>query len=415
MSEKLSAVFQEVLQISKERLNMKTDISIIIPIYKGQQFIPYWLKKIENNLTHISSLHLRSELILVNDFPEEQIKMEDLQTGELSLKVLNSKVNRGIHGARTYGLEHAEGEWVVFLDQDDWITDDYLLKQKLCIKDADAVICNGYIKKTCMDTSRFIYTDYEKQKSVKDLATYIKDGNPIYSPGQVMLKREAIPCPWYQHKLKMNGADDYYLWILMLKEGKRFVLNEEKLYTHVGHGNNASNDIASMLKSTREVEQILIADHMLSDEEKEVILNRKPLEAERLKYADMIAVYDYWLYLEKRKQSVAGFLREHGYSKIGIYGMAGIGNRLYDFLSDSDIETIFAIDRRAKTFTCSIPVFCLEDTQVEGYMKQADAIIVTAETAFDAIKAEIEKKYVIPVLSFKSILLEMITAMENYV
>ena len=127
---------------------MKTDISIIIPIYKGQQFIPYWIRKIEKNAVHLNSLHLRCELILVNDSPEEEIRAEDLQTCGLSLKVLNSKENRGIHGARIYGLEHAEGEWIVFLDQDDWITDDYLLKQKLCIKDADVVICNGYIKKS---------------------------------------------------------------------------------------------------------------------------------------------------------------------------------------------------------------------------------------------------------------------------
>ena len=394
---------------------MKTDISIIIPIYKGQCYISYWIKKIEKNLVHLNSQHLKCELIMVNDFPEEQIKVEDLGTDNLTLKVLNSKVNRGLHGARIYGLEHAKGEWIVFFDQDDWIADDYLLKQKLCINDADAVVCNGYFKSVCADISRFIYVNYEDQKKVKDLSFYITVGNPIHSPGQVMLKREAIPSFWYQHKLTVNGADDYYLWILMLKEAKKFVLNEEKIYTHVGHGGNTSNDISSMLKSVYEVEQILVANNILNKEEKAIFLNRTPLEAERPKSADIIAVYDYWLYLEKRKQSIAVFLREHGYFKIGIYGMGYIGNRLYDFLSDSDIETTFAIDRRAKTFTCSIPVFCLEDTQVEGYMKQADAIIVTAEAAFDAIKAEIEKRYEISVLSLKCILLEMIAAMENYV
>ena len=394
---------------------MKTDISIIIPIYKGQQFIPYWIRKIEKNAVYLNSLHLRCELILVNDFPEEEISAENLQTYGLSMKVLNSKENRGIHGARTYGLEHAEGEWVVFLDQDDWITDDYLLKQKLWIKDADAVICNGYIKKICTEISRFIYADYEEQRRTKALSFYISTGNPVCSPGQVMMKKNAISSSWRRNKLKTNGADDYYLWILMLKEGKNFVLNEEKLYTHVGHGNNASNDNFSMVKSIREVEQLLISDNVLNDEEKEIILSRKTPGAERLKFADIVAVYDYWLYLEKRKQSIAEFLRERGYFKIGIYGMGYIGNRLYDFLSDSDIETIFVIDRQAGKFACSIPAFCLEDTQIEGYMKQADAIIVTAEAAFESIKEEIEKRYVIPVLSFKDILVEMMEATEKNV
>ena len=48
-------------------------------------------------------------------------------------------------------------------------------------------------------------------------------------------------------------------------------------------------------------------------------------------------------------------------------------------------------------------------------MKQADAIIVTAEAAFESIKEEIEKRYVIPVLSFKDILVEMMEATEKNV
>lgn len=87
------------------------------------------------------------------------------------------------------------------------------------------------------------------------------------------------------------------------------------------------------------------------------------------------------------------------------------GNRLYDFLSDSEIETIFVIDRRAENFICSVPACCLEDKEIENYMGQIAAVIVTAESTFDSIKREIEKRYMIPVLSFKSILLEMIAAM----
>ncbi len=393
---------------------MKADISIIIPIYKGKQYISYWLNKIEKNLIHLRALHLKCELILVNDFPEEQIALEDFLVCELSVKVLNSKENRGIHGARIYGLEHAEGEWIVFLDQDDWITDDYLLKQKICIQNADAVVCNGYTKNICTNISRFIYVDYEDQKRVKDLSFYISTGNPIYSPGQVMLRKKAIPCSWGRYQLKVNGADDYYLWILMLKEGKEFVLNEEKIYTHVGHGKNASDDRAAMARSIHEVEQTLITNNILSDIEKEIILRRKIPGLNRDKTADIILVYDYWLYLEKRKQSITDFLQKRGFLKIGIYGMGSIGNRLYDFLV-RDIEIIFAIDRQAKMFMCSVPVFCLEDVQIKKYMEQIDGIIVTAESAFEVVKEEIEKRYGVPVLSFKSILLEMIEAMEKHI
>jgi len=392
---------------------MKADISIIVPIYKGQKYIPYWLNVVEKNAIHLNALQVQCELILVNDFPEEKIAVKEQNDHGFILKVLNLCENRGIHGARVYGLEHAEGDWVVFLDQDDKITDDYLVKQKRCIGDADGVICNGYVKYFCKDICDFIYVDSDAQKITKDLSYYIAIGNPICSPGQVMLKRKAISVFWRQHILKVNGADDYFLWILMLKEGKEFALNEEKLYIHIGHGSNVSNDMLSMSKSIHEVDHILVTNNILDDMEKEIILNRKMPGLDRSKSTDIIMVYDYWMYLENRNQSIADFLREHGYFRIGIYGMGYIGNRLCDFLSVSDIVTVFVVDRRAKNFICSIPVFCLEDIQIKDYIPQVDAIIVTAESVFESVQKEINKRYDIPVLSFKSILLEMIEAIGD--
>ena len=388
---------------------MKADISVIIPIYKGSQYIPYWIDKVRKNIIHLNALHLECELILVNDFPEEPFNAKDFFDVEFNLKVLNSEKNQGIHGARVYGLEHAQGDWIVFLDQDDWIEDDYLVKQKLCIGDADAVVSNGFSKLFCKDISNYIYADINEQKCVIDLSYYISEGNPIYSPGQVMLKKSAIPHLWCQNRLKENGADDYLLWMLMLREEKKFVLNEEKIYTHVGHGSNASNDMLSMVDSIREVEEILVKNNLLDNLEREAIRNREKACVSAFRYTDIITTYDYWLYLESRNQKINDFLCEQGYFKIGIYGMGSIGSRLYDSLADSDVEIVFAIDRQAKKFVCSIPVLCLEDAQVEDYMKQVNVIVVTAQSAFESIKREIEeRKYEVLVLSFKDILLEMI-------
>lgn len=387
---------------------MRIDISVIVPIYKGKQFIPYWLDTIQKNAVYLSGLKLQCELIFVNDYPEEKIVVEDLHTYGFELKVLNSNENRGIQGARIYGLEHAEGEWIVFLDQDDWITEDYLIKQKQCIDGADAVICNGYIKYFCKNINQLLYADNRAQECTKDLSYYISKGNPIFSPGQVMIRRESIPKLWCQNKLEINGADDYFLWILMLKSGKKFLLNYDTLYTHVGHSKNVSNNRFAMSQSVHRVEQILIERNLLNEEEKEIIKSRKIIDPVKYKSSDIIMVYDYWLYLEHRQQNIADFLYKNGYSKIGIYGMSSLGNRLYDLLVDSDVEAVFAIDRRAGEFICKIPVLCLDDTEVEQYIRQVDAVIVTAISDFELIKNTIMNRYEVSVLSLRDILLEMI-------
>lgn len=394
---------------------MKADISIIVPIYKGKKYVPYWLDVVEKNAVQLNTMQLRCELILVNDYPEEKVVVKEQNNRSFTLRVLNSYENRGIHGARVYGLEHAEGDWVVFLDQDDRITDDYLVKQKRCIGDADGAICNGFINYCCKDISNVIYVDSDTQKITKDLSYYLATGNPIASPGQVLLKRKAISNFWHQHILKENGADDYFLWILMLKEGKEFALNDEKLYVHVGHESNVSNDISAIARSVYEFEEILDRHNLLSDKEKEIIKGKKVWGIDRPRSADIIAIYDYWMYLEHRKLYVADYLWRQRYYKIGIYGMGSLGNRLYDFLADSNIETIFAVDKRAKKFICKVPVFCLEDIRVEDYMKQVDAIIVTVavESDFEVIKMEIMKKFEVPVLSLKQILLDMIGGMNT--
>lgn len=392
---------------------MKADVSIIIPIYKGKCYIPYWLNVIEKNVAYLMEIQLQCELILVNDCPEEIIEINDLNDRGFTLKIMNCLKNQGIHGARVYGLEHAEGDWVVFLDQDDKIAENYLVKQKVCIGDADGVICNGYIKYFCKDVSNYIYVDSAAQEITRDISYYLSIGNPIPSPGQVMLKRKAIPVFWRQHILKMNGADDYFLWILMLKEGKNFVLNFERLYTHIGHGNNASNDISAMARSIYEMDDVLQKNNLLNSEEKEVIKKRNVWGLDRPKTTEIINIYDYWLYLEHRKLQIADFLSMHDYHKIGIYGMSSLGNRLYDLLADSDVETIFAIDKRAKEFMCEIPVLCLEDKQVEIYMEQIDVIVVTAVTDFELIKEELQDKYGVRALSLKNILVDMIGEIDS--
>lgn len=393
---------------------MKVDISIVIPIYKGSGYIPYWIDKVSKNASYLSELNLKCELILANDFPEEPLIATDYTTDGFHLEVLNSGKNQGIHGARVYGLEHAQGEWIVFLDQDDWITDDYLVKQKMCIEDADAVVCNGYSQFFCNPICTYIYADEEEQKNVMDLSYYISTGNPIYSPGQVMIKKNAIPNLWCQNRIKENGADDYLLWMLMLREEKKFTLNEKKIYTHVDHGSNASNDLMSMVNSIDAVKELLVKHNLLNHTEKDMIEKREAAYVSSIRRIGVFTTYDYWLYLESRNYKISDFLREQGYIKIGIYGIGFIGRRVYDLLIDSDIEIMFVLDQKAKKYMCSVPVLCLEDTRTENYLKQINAIIVTAQADYESIKKKIkERNQKVLVLSFQSILLEMIELIKS--
>ena len=109
--------------------------SIIVPVYNAE-------KTLENCLNSIKVQSFSDyELILVNDSPSVDIPC----LGE-KWKIVNNGVNVGIHQSRVNGLNVAIGSYVLFLDQDDCIEENYLRSQLAKIADADAVVCNGYWK-----------------------------------------------------------------------------------------------------------------------------------------------------------------------------------------------------------------------------------------------------------------------------
>ena len=118
----------------------KRDISIIVPIYHGKQYIDAIIAQIEKCIKKLEKKYM-VELLLVNDAPEE--KLGEYCSESMDIVVLNTDCNRGIHGARVRGLESCQGEFVLFLDQDDKITEDYLQSQISKMDNCDAIVCRA--------------------------------------------------------------------------------------------------------------------------------------------------------------------------------------------------------------------------------------------------------------------------------
>lgn len=119
---------------------MKILYSIIVPIYKVEKFLPQCIESI------LSQTLKNLELILVNDgspdnCPEicdEYAKKDD------RIKVIN-KENGGLVSARKAGLEAASGEYICFVDGDDFLSVDMLEHYNKILKEQKVdLICCGY-------------------------------------------------------------------------------------------------------------------------------------------------------------------------------------------------------------------------------------------------------------------------------
>lgn len=117
---------------------MNNLISVIVPIYKVADYLPKCLDSILNQT------YKNLEIILVDDgSPDLSPKICDEYATKDSRIIVIHKMNGGLSSARNAGLEIATGEYIAFVDSDDWLEPDmYRILLDLSVRyDADITEC----------------------------------------------------------------------------------------------------------------------------------------------------------------------------------------------------------------------------------------------------------------------------------
>lgn len=91
-------------------------VSIIVPVYNVEKYLPKCLESVMNQT------YKSIEIVCVNDgSPDGSEKIiSDYMKSDSRIVLINQE-NQGLSGARNTGIENAKGEYVIFLDSDDWI------------------------------------------------------------------------------------------------------------------------------------------------------------------------------------------------------------------------------------------------------------------------------------------------------
>ena len=117
-------------------------VSIIIPIYNVEQYLPKCLESV------INQTYKNLEIICVNDCsPDGSLKIcQGYAQKDSRIKLINREQNGGLSAARNSGLEVASGEYVYFIDSDDYIDSDYIEKMvSEAVKNNAKVVLNTNI------------------------------------------------------------------------------------------------------------------------------------------------------------------------------------------------------------------------------------------------------------------------------
>ena len=115
-------------------------ISVIVPVYNVEKYLDRCVKSI------LSQSFSDFELLLVDDgSPDRCGEMcDEYAKGDSRIKAFHKR-NGGLSDARNFGIEKALGEYLMFVDSDDYIHEQMLetLHRLITENDADLAVCSA--------------------------------------------------------------------------------------------------------------------------------------------------------------------------------------------------------------------------------------------------------------------------------
>lgn len=183
--------------------------SFIVPIYKAEAYIKPCVESI------IAQTISDWELILVDDgSPDESGSICDKFADEYeSIKVVHQE-NSGVSVARNNGLQHAKGDWIIFVDADDWVEANLCEQLNSCCKQNTDIMFFTY-----QEESQNKIVDFSKKYQGDKICTY-------YNKADIDRMQKAI-----LHKHLCNYTSVGAPWA---KAFRRSLIEEHELQFPVG-------------------------------------------------------------------------------------------------------------------------------------------------------------------------------------
>lgn len=202
-------------------------ISIIVPVYNVEKYLSECLDSI------LSQTYTDYEIILVNDGSSDDsgIICDAYGQKDNRIQVIH-QMNSGVSVARNNGIEHAKGEWITFVDSDDWLNPDFLAAFQLS-DDIDMSV-TGLHYMRCPERVIMKTWDFEEQyiflsKDFKDIAK-----NNLLEYGTVCCKAYKKQI-LNEHHLRFNKDISYHEDHLLLLQ---YLQHIDKIALHKAVGYN---------------------------------------------------------------------------------------------------------------------------------------------------------------------------------
>ena len=235
---------------------MSNKVSIIIPVYNTEKYITKCLNSI------INQTYTNLEILCINDGSKDNSLsiLKDYESQD-SRVIVETIPNSGVSKARNIAIKKAIGEYIMFVDSDDYIEKNMVLEmlEAAELNKADIVRCNNFLENS---KGKIIKTEtyYLKNKSLlkseitDNIYIDIINGNLLTYSCVLLIKKDTLlKTNLFDEKLKIYEDRVFYL-DLFLNLNKVYFLNKP-LYHYVINDTSCLNSkklVSSHLYNTLE-------------------------------------------------------------------------------------------------------------------------------------------------------------------
>lgn len=195
--------------------------SIIIPVYNVEEYVEECL------ISVINQTNQDFEIIVVNDGATDNslkiVEKVKQQNPDIEFSILTKK-NGGLSSARNYGYNHAKGDYIYFLDSDDYIREDFIeIILKNFEKDLEIEVCTFDAKQFVETEFKFVIHDANRYvRSFSGVTEKVYRGLEFFD---VQIKTNTWISGVPLHAYRKSFLDKHNL---AFKEG---IIHEDEIYT----------------------------------------------------------------------------------------------------------------------------------------------------------------------------------------
>lgn len=239
-------------------------VSVIIPVYNAAQTLCRCMDSV------LGQTYANIEVIAVNDGSTDD---SDLICREFADKdsrfIYLKKENGGVSSARNMALDCAKGEWVTFVDADDWIENtmvEEMVRQANQVLDCEISICcfsydytDGTLRKAIQTpavVTKSQLTSFPLCSVAKEAATYfdnIQLGGNLGAACGKLVRTDLIKRMNLRFPLELKIAEDRYFFLNAYLEAKNFVVFNQPLYHYYVMDGSAMRSIHPEIIAETEV------------------------------------------------------------------------------------------------------------------------------------------------------------------